>query len=117
MMEVRKLPVKVETLQLNGDYTGWEFTARTNPPWGEFMGRLTAIEKVDQLNPEKVLEGLYDLLELVMQNGKWNYVDDKGKPITCDRAGFPKLPLELIQLTLSAAREAIEKVPLAPSAG
>ncbi len=112
MME-RKLPVKVETIQLNGDYTGFEFQCRTNPAWGLFMDKLMALEKTDLTDSKEVLEKLYDVLETVAVG--WNYVDEKGKDIPFTRKGFRMIPLDLLHFTIKNAREAIEKVPLESS--
>jgi len=105
-----KLPVKVETLHLNGDYTGFDFQCRTNPPWGIFMDKLTALEKSDMTDADGTLDRLYDILESVAVG--WNFVDEKGKAIPFSRKGFRQVPLDLLHITIKHAREAIEKVPL-----
>jgi len=107
----RKLPVKVERFDLNGDYAGWYFEGRVNPPWGQFIDKIVAVEKADQTNPEEVLDRLYDLIEMLATD--WNYVDEKGKAIPFNRKGFRLVPLDLLHITIKKAREAIEKVPLA----
>lgn len=113
-MTERKLPVKVETIQLNGDYKGWEFTCRTNPPWGDFVNKLVELDKVDQTKPAEANDKLYELLSYMVTG--WNFVDENGKDIPFNRKGFDKVPLDLIRETIQRAREAIEKIPLAPNA-
>ena len=110
----RKLPVKVETIHLNGEYTGFDFQCRTNPPWGLFMDKLTALEQSDLRDADGTLDRLYDILEAVATG--WNFVDEKGKEIPFTRKGFRHVPLDLLHLIIKNAREAIEKVPLASSA-
>lgn len=107
----RKLPIKVETIQLNGDYTGFEFQCRTNPAWGLFMDKLTALEKSELNDADAVLDKLFGILEAVAVG--WNFVDENGKPIPFTRKGFRLVPLDLLHITIKNAREAIEKVPLA----
>jgi len=110
-----KLPIRTQTFLLDGDYVGFEFEARVNPPWGEFIDKIEAIEKADQNQPQEVLARLYDLVRVIAVS--WNFVDEVGKTIPLSPAGLRKIPLELLQMIILRAREVIERVPLAPSGG
>jgi hypothetical protein len=65
-MEQRKLPIKTRDIELTGDYEGWHFTARTNPP----MRVLTDLSSGD-LN--LITEALGGVIV------DWNFVDEEGK--------------------------------------
>lgn len=66
--EQRKLPIKTRDIELTGDYEGWHFTARTNPP----MRVLTDLSSGDL---ERITEALGGVIVA------WNFVDEAGEPM------------------------------------
>lgn len=110
----RKLPVKQETIELNGDYKGFTFSCWTNPPWGEFCNKLVELDKSDPKEPLEANLKLYEFLSYMVTG--WDFVDREGKAIPFSKKGFDKVPLDLIRQTIMKAREVIEKIPLAPNA-
>ena len=91
----RRMPIKLETFQLSGDYEGWEFTARVNPP----VGILDELQSGDS-------ERVYSVLSWLIK--KWNFVDEDGKPL-----GDPspetirQLPLDLLFMILDKITDKI----------
>jgi len=80
----RKMPVKLETFHLDGDYEGWTFTARTNPPIWVF----------DDLQTGEA-DAIYTALSEIIRD--WNFVDEEGEPLGAPSpATIRKLPLDLI---------------------
>jgi len=67
-MAKRKMPVRIATFQLDGDFEGWEFTARTNPPV-KLLRTLTAGD----------IGGIIDALSQMVLG--WNFVDEEGEAI------------------------------------
>jgi len=106
----QKMPIRTQTLEHDGFYKGFSFEARVNPPLGKFVDAVCAFDGADMGDVKGLLEKLHDLTELIVVS--WNYVDEKGKPIPCTREGFKSVPVDLLQQTISKAREAIENIPL-----
>jgi len=80
----RRMPIKLETFRLDGDYEGWEFTARVNPPVG-------VLDDLQSGEPEKV----YAVLAFLIKN--WNFVDEEGKSLGKPSAeAIRKLPIDLL---------------------
>ena len=67
-MTERKMPIKTATIALNGDWLGWEFTARTNPPL-KLFGDLASGEF------DRIIASLAKVLI------SWNFVDEEGLPL------------------------------------
>lgn len=87
---VRRQEPDVETIKLDGQWEGWEFTAYANPTWEEFS----------KLGSER-LEPTLDLLTGLIIS--WNYVDRDGTALPPPReGGWGKVGMRLIRATLLA---------------
>lgn len=83
-MMTRRMPVKLATFQLDGDYEGWEFTARVNPP----VGILDELQSGES-------DRIYGALAFLIKD--WNFVDEEGKPLGKPSAKtIRQLPIDLI---------------------
>jgi len=119
----RRMPVRTALAALNGEWQGWEVTVRTSVPFGKYsaaLGRLTAFasitkEQLEVMTPEQIAEitesikSYIDLVEMLAVS--WNYVDEAGEPIPCDRKGVETLPFSLLISTFAASRRVIEQSP------
>lgn len=113
----RKLPVKRVEVQLTGDYEGWYFAYRQNPPMGLYLERMAALQALDQSDENSVLRataGMYGVLELMLID--WNFVDENGDDIPATLEGLRALPMDLIQEMFSQMKGAVTEAPLASSA-
>ena len=122
-VEKRRMPVRTRTAQLDGEWQGWEVTVRTSVPFGKYsaaVGRLTAFaaitkEQLEVMAPEQIAEvtesikSYIDLVEMLAIS--WNYVDEAGDPIPCNREGVESLPFALLISTFAASRRVIEESP------
>lgn len=66
---IRKMPVKIDKVNLTGDYEGWWFVARLNP-------------KMELFN--MLMRGTYDGMVTVLSEltvGEWNFVDEDGQAL------------------------------------
>ena len=68
----RKMPVKTKPIQLDGEFEGWEFTARVNPP-------MSFVAKLQSGDPMEVMRGVGMLIY------SWNFVDEEGEPLPVPR--------------------------------
>lgn len=81
-MSDRKMPVRERVVKLTGEWEGWEFTARINPP-------LRALSDLASGSFARFINGLGDIVL------GWNFVDEKGEPILpVDEKGKPTPPGE-----------------------
>ena len=71
-MTARKMPVRTHEFNLNGDWTGWNFTAKVNIPLGTF----------ERLQTGKFTE-ITDVLAGILID--WNFVDESGEPLKAIR--------------------------------
>ncbi len=76
-MDNRKLPIKTKLIQLEGDYAGWEFTARVNP-------RLNSLGKLQSGRFDGICEGVADTII------GWNFVDEDGEALPSPREAMDK---------------------------
>lgn len=106
-----KIPVKTRTYAIAGEYEGWEFTARTNPPLGLFLEKLEAIQQADSANPIHVAPPVYAFLEMVVTS--WNFRDEAGNALQCSRDGLKHLPLDLLLAMVDAIKGEALTIPLA----
>lgn len=115
--EKRRMPVRTATAVLHGaDYEGWEFTFRTNPPlglWGKGAAMATSYDESDPSSSSRVVEGMMTLLDAVIMS--WNFVDEEGNDLPCNRDGLDRLPLDLIQRIFERVNEVISNAPLVSS--
>ena len=66
----RLMPVRIERLEMDGDYEGWWFTARVNP-------------RMEMFN--LLMQGTYAGMVTVLSEllvGEWNFVDEEGEPLS-----------------------------------
>lgn len=98
-------------------YSGWWITARTNPPlgvWLKKVSRLLALEGESDIN--SIMEGLdcmFDAIAFVAVD--WNYVDEDGNELPCNEEAVRNLPSDILGLTFKAIQSSIELVPLGSS--
>lgn len=71
----RKMPVRTKEIHLNGDWEGWTFTARTNPP----MGIISDMSSGDiDLITGSIAKIIID----------WNFVDEEGNALPVPKDVF-----------------------------
>ena len=91
----RKMPIKTATISLNGDYEGWEFTARINPPLRIF-GDLSSSEF------DRITSALSEVLL------SWNFVDEQGVSLgEPSEETVGELPVDLATLVASEFAEQV----------
>ena len=98
----RKMPIRSREIALNSDWTGWTFTARTNP----------TMATLDDLVSGKYGRIIDALDQLVIT---WNFVDEEGQPLdlvtarkeNASRALMGKLTLDLAMEMTKSLSEAI----------
>lgn len=109
----RVMPVKTKRIELEGEYDGWWYEIRTNPPVGPLIDAIGAFEGANKEKLAEILPAIYTLLELTIHT--WNFVDEKGKDLPANKDGIKKLPIDLLMLTAEKSQEAVLAVPLARS--
>jgi len=101
-----KLPIKVATLVLDGDYEGWALRVRVNPPcvfFDEFVRDDATISERASLLASMTLE--------------WNFVGEDGKLLgKPDSAKMQALPSDLLLAIMSAYDQAVGEVTAIPKA-
>jgi len=108
-----KIPIKTKRIELDGDYEGGWVDIRTNPPAGELLDSINAIQEANQENVGDLLPPVYGVLEMTIQ--AWNFTDTKDKDLPCDTKGLKSLPIDLLVLLTTKIQEAIVGLPLANS--
>lgn len=111
MTEKRKMPVKMQRIELTGDYEGWEFTGRTNP-------KMATLDDISSGVFRRITGGL---AEVVID---WNFVDEQGaalpSPMQLKETGkgqaaieqvMGELPLDLTLAVAKAISDAITAIP------
>jgi len=95
-----KMPVKVKKFELNGDYAGFEFSARTNFPIG-------IAEKMAGGDVGVLIESFTGIITA------WNFVDENGDSLgePKDRDNMSKIPVDMINKMAEMITEAITTVP------
>ena len=112
----RKLPVRRARAELEGDYEGWWFEYRQNPPLGPYSEGLKRTLAFDEDNPASVAEstqGMLMVLNTVLL--AWNFLDEAGEDLPLVYESLEKLPLELILEVFTKVNEATQEAPLAGS--
>lgn len=109
----RKMPVKTRRIELEGEYEGWWYEIRTNPPVGPLIDAISTFEAANKESLAEILPPIYTLLELIIHS--WNFVDEKGKDLSANKDGIKKLPIDLVMLVAEKSQEAVLAVPLARS--
>ena len=96
---MRKQPVKTATVKLSGDFEGWEFEARLNPP-------MSALADVSSGNFDRIIAGLSKIIR------KWNFVDDDGQALPEPTpASIAELCSDAAIATAKAYAEEVSKLP------
>ncbi|MFA6016440.1 MAG: hypothetical protein WC742_15385 [Gallionellaceae bacterium] len=97
----RQEPVKTREMSLEGEYEGWEFSARTNPP-------ISAFGDVASGDFDRIVTGLAKILR------GWNFVDENGVELPPpDATVIRERPLDL--LTAIANKYVTELSTLSPN--
>lgn len=95
----RKMPARVETVEMEGDYEGWTFQANKNYTLGEL---------------EALCSGYYyrmrDTLRALVTG--WNFVDREGAELSFDDAGWDALGVDLVG-EMARATVGLTRVPKA----
>ncbi len=107
-----KMPVKIRRFEFKGEYEGWWCDVRVNAPLGIFLDKMSALQEGDTSDPIKLAPKLYDLMELVIVD--WNFLDEKGHPLSKGRDGLKQLPFDLLLALGDAIKGETLTVPLAP---
>lgn len=95
----RKLVIKTREIVLSGDWEGWRFTVRTNPPMGTVADLLSG-------NVDRMMEAAGKVVTA------WDFVDENGDPLPQPgEGGILKLPTDLFQAVAGAAGNAPFEVP------
>ncbi len=98
-MTKRKMPIRTDTIVLNGEYEGWECVARVNPPLKVF-GDLASGEF------DRIIAGLADVIV------SWNFVDEAGNPLEApSEETVALLPVDLATTLASEFAERVATVP------
>jgi len=95
-----KMPVKVKKFELNGDYAGFTFSARTN----------FSVGMAEEISSGEVSALIDAFTEIIT---KWNFVDVEGNPLgpPSDREAMRHVPLEMLNLMSTAITEEVTAVP------
>ena len=93
----RKLPIRSKVLELDGEWEGWQFTARLNTP-------LQAVADIASGDVDRMMKGL---ARIVLA---WNFVDEEGEPMPPpDEHTIGLLPMDLVNVI--SARFSREMAP------
>lgn len=102
-MSQRRMPVNTQEIALTGDWEGWKFTARINPPIGIF---------VDIASGEfaRIAKGLSKVIV------SWNFVDSEGVelPKPTEQVILDNLDADLSGACSNAFIKAITDIPPEP---
>ena len=98
-MSDRRLNIKTDRISKEGDWTGWEFTARTNP-------KLRVFGDIASGDFDRMIRGLASILV------SWNFVDEMGAdmlPPSDEAVG--ELPFDLAIAVANAYTSKLAKLP------
>lgn len=112
--KVRKLPIKTASAELEGDYEGWNFTFRVNPPMGKWVSILEQVSSFDEENQKTIVpfsNGLLNVVEALVTS--WDFVDENGKSLELCRDSVHSLPNDLIVAMFGKIMEGVSQAPLA----
>jgi hypothetical protein len=101
--EIRKMPVRTKEIELTGDYAGWKFTGRINPP-------MSTLDDLVSSNFNRIIAGLSKIVLA------WNFVDEEGQPLAIasnngDENTMGQIPIDLAMEMAKALTDAITEVP------
>ena len=86
---MKKLQIKTEIVELDGDYAGWKFTARVNPP-------MRVVRDISSGDIERIMPALASVIT------EWNFIDENGVPFECSEAGLNELAIDLMMKVATA---------------
>lgn len=89
---IRRMPVKTRRVDLDGEFEGWWAVLRTNAPFGLFLA-LSELQGAGE-DGVQAFAALADLLPKLIT--EWNFVDEAGEPIPCDKDGMRRIPTDLL---------------------
>ena len=105
----RRMPIRKVTVDLTGDFDGWNFTARVGLKMGEYLSLMEYVDK-----EPTVRESLIEMKTiLTRQLVSWNFVDENGDELPADADGIDALPLDLLSSCFTSLMGVIGKAPLA----
>jgi hypothetical protein len=96
----RKMPIRISKFDLDGDFTGWWFNARTNFP-------MSFVEEMQSQDMDRMAKAL----SLIIID--WNFVDENGEDLGNPTQEIIKneLPIELVGLITTALVSKVQSVP------
>jgi hypothetical protein len=100
---LRRMPVKTDTVALDGDYAGWSATVRINPP-------LWILEEFGTGDVSKIKTALAGLVSA------WNFVDEEGEPLAVGPEGIAMCPIDLLRALADAFQSAVTRAADVPKA-
>jgi hypothetical protein len=99
MSEKRKAVIKTRKIELDGEWEGWWFICRTNPPMSSIADLLSG-------NIDRMIESCKGIIK------EWNFVDEEGNPLPPPQDGGVELvPSDLFQALSNAAGSAPFQAP------
>lgn len=102
--EKRRMPVHSQLVKMDGEWVGWEFTARMNPKVKVIDGLLSA--ENDQARFGQVVEALSQVLV------SWNFVDEEGEDMPSPSSdSVRELPTDLLGEVANKYIEVLSQVP------
>lgn len=107
----RRMPVKTRRVELTGEYEGWWAVVRTNAPFSLFVG-LASVGDADGTGALTAMVSVYENLAKIVLD--WNFVDEDGEPLPCDKRGFEAIGGDLLSALLGAVGQAREEAGAVP---
>jgi len=96
---MKKMPVRIAEITLDGDYEGWTFSARLNFPCG-------LLDDFSANDPSRLMSAAGQLIK------NWNFVDEEGNPLPQPSAeSIRLLPIDLLNKMLTAVVTEAQKLP------
>lgn len=96
----RRLPVRHKMVYLTGEYVGWTAMIRTNAPVSLFLKLAQMGQQEDGTATLQALAELINVLPSLVID--WNFVDELGEALPCNRAGMERLPTDLLMELVGA---------------
>jgi hypothetical protein len=100
MMTERRLPIKTREIKLTGEWEGWNFTARMNPPLDTFFD-------ITSGDLARLVSGIASILIA------WNFVDTEGNALLAPTLELVKqhVTTELLNALANGYIDAMAQIP------